>query len=104
MTRTSDTAIYEAMHLHQSIPNDIVRENTRAIGQMSVKVDKLTVSIEAQSKSIYYLEQVVSDLVTDIEGRCKTRADMIAAQQVKFLALAKRQMVIIISLVTVRAA
>ena len=77
-------------------------ENTKAIGQLGNKLDKLADSINAQKESIDRLERAVTSLVSGINAQRETMAQM-TQQQGEFLKLATRQADIIGSLTAGKA-
>lgn len=78
-------------------------ENTKAIAQISNKVDKLADSIGAQKESIDRLERAVASLVSGIESQRRTMQDMISHQS-EFLRTTNKALDIIDRLTSTRAA
>lgn len=102
MARTADTAMYEAMALHQQKSDKIVEANTKAITQMSAKLDRLIDGIGAQKESVDRLERAVSALVSGIESQRRTMQDMINHQS-EFLKTTNKALDIIDRITSTRA-
>lgn len=78
MSRAATAAMYEAKRVCRDDANKISDVNTKAIQEMSTKIDELITGIDAQSQNIDRLERAVSSLVNGIESQQRTMSAMVA--------------------------
>ena len=93
MARTADTAMYEAMALHQQKSDEIVAANTKAIAELTAAIREQAKSISSQGDALNRLERAVSELVVGINAQKETMADFLKLAQMQaetIGALAKR--------------